>query len=60
MKKIRITIYVITLLYVLATVFFHVDFMYKRAVLYFLIALLIVFDLLIPNLKNYFNKNNDL
>lgn len=57
MKKNRITIYIAILLYVLATVFFHLDFMYKKAILYSLIAILVIFDLIIPSLRKYFNSD---
>lgn len=55
MKKIRIALYVITVLYGLSIVFFHVDFAYKKPVLYFLIVTLIIFDLIIPNFRKKSN-----
>ncbi|PBJ11468.1 hypothetical protein BSF42_28720 [Flavobacterium sp. ACN6] len=56
MKQIRIILYVITLLYVVAVFFFHVNFEQKKIILFILIAGLIIFDLIIPNVKKYFNK----
>ena len=56
MKKIRIALYLITILYGLSIVFFHIDFIYKKPILYFLIVALIIFDLIIPNLKKKSNR----
>lgn len=56
MKKIRIVLYVITILYGLSIVFLHIDFVYKKPILYFLIVTLIFFDLIIPNLRKKSNR----
>lgn len=55
MKKIRIALYVITILYGLSIVFFHIDFIYKKPILYFLIVALLIFDLIIP----FFRKKSN-
>lgn len=56
MKKIRISLYIITIVYGLSITFFHIDFVYKKPILYFLIGALIVFDLIIPNLMKKTNN----
>ena len=56
MKNIRITLYIFTVIYGLSIVFFHIDFIYKKPILYFLIGALVIFDLIIPNFKKNYNR----
>jgi hypothetical protein len=50
MKKTRITLYIIVLVYTASMYLFHTDFLLKREIFYFLIGVMILFDIIIPNI----------